>query len=145
MAGVLLSGPAGSAKSEEARRVLSATSGPAIASDFQAIVAALLLLDRGPDGKYPVRPSWVLPLAEYVRRAAITGAQTRDIFTVVTNSDGDPTRRRALLSMLGDGAQERVIDPGLDVVTARLSDAATGELEPECDQAIQRWYGRRGR
>ena len=142
MAGVLLSGPAGGAKSEEARRILAEHSGPAIAADFQSIVAALLLLERGTDGRYPPRPEWVLPLAEYVRRAAITGAQTRDIFTVATNSDGSPVRRSFLLSQLGPGAVEHVIDPGRAIVTSRLSDNVTGLLSDPCRSAVDRWYGR---
>ena len=59
-----------------------------------------------------------------------------------TNSDGDPTRRAFLLEQLGDGAEERIIDPGREVVRARLSDAITGELGSACEGAIDRWYGR---
>ena len=38
------------------------------------------------------------------------------------------SRRAFLLEQLGDGAEERKIDPGREVVRARLSDAITGEL-----------------
>ena len=144
MAGLLISGPAGAGKSAIAREVLAAHTGPAVAADFQSLVVALLLLERGADGRYPVRPPWVLPLAEFTRRAVITGAQNRDIFTVATNSDGSPGRRRQLLTLLGAGASEKIVDPGRDVVAARLADAATGELDDECDAAISRWYSRRG-
>lgn len=143
MAGLLISGPAGAGKSAIARELLAAHDGPAVAADFQSLVVAMLLLERGADGRYPVRPGWVLPLAEYVRRAVITGAQNRDIFTVLTNSDGSSERRKFLLGQLGPGATERIVDPGKAVVEARLADAATGELDPECDAAINRWYGRR--
>ena len=34
----------------------------------------------------------------------------------------------------------RTVDPGEDVVRARLSDPETGVLSGECDQAIGRWY-----
>ena len=111
-----------------------------IAADFQAIVAALLLLERGPDGRYPVRPPWILPIAEYLRLAAIGTALGRDIDVVATNSDGSPSRRAFLLDRLGPGSSETVIDPGEDVVRARLSDPVTGELEDECASAINRWY-----
>ena len=68
MANVLISGPAGSGKSAAARRLLREASEPTVAADFQSIVAAVLLQERGPDGKYPLRPDYVLPLAEYVRQ-----------------------------------------------------------------------------
>ena len=143
MRNILLSGPAGAGKSAIARELLAARDGPAIAADFQAIVVALLLLERGGNGRYPIRPEWVLPLAEYARRAIVTGAVNRDIGVILTNSDGSDARRRFLLEQLGPGATERIIDPGRDVVTARLSDPATGELDPECEGAIARWYARR--
>ena len=141
MPGLLLSGPAGSDKSSESRRLLRTATGPAIQADFQSIVVALLGLVRGADGTFPLRPTWVLPLAEYVRQAVITGAQAREIFTIITNSDGDPVRRAALLERLGPGATERILDPGRDVVEARLSDEF-GELSDPCASAINRWYGR---
>ena len=93
---------------------------PTVAADFQSIVVALLLLERGTDGNYPVRPDFVLPIAEYTRRAVITGATAREISIVLTNSDGDPGRRRSLLERLGPGAAERIVDPGQAVVEARL-------------------------
>ena len=144
VASILISGPAGGGKSQAAREILEDNSGPTVAADFQAIVAALLLLDRDPvTGLYPIRPTWVLPLAEYVRQAAVTGAVNRDIDVVATNSDGDPSRRQTLLSRLGSGATEMVVDPGEDVVRARLSDLTTGEVGTDCEAAIQRWYRRR--
>ena len=142
MPGILLSGPAGAGKSGIAREELAARDSPAVAADFQSLVVALLLLERGADGRFPVRPEWVLPLAEYTRRAVVTGAGNRDIDVIATNSDGDATRRSFLLSQLGDGATERIIDPGEDIVRARLADPATGALDPQCDAAIARWYSR---
>ena len=61
---------------------------------------------------------------------------------IATNSDGDPARRAFLLGQLGTGALERVVDPGRDIVAARLADPSTGELSDECGDAIDRWYGR---
>ena len=84
-----------------------------------------------------------LPLAEYTRAAMVTGAINREIDVIFTNSDGNPERRDFLLTKLGPGATERIVDPGIDVVRARLADSITGDLEPECEQAIGRWYGRR--
>ena len=142
MAGILLSGPAGGGKSQLARELLRQSNEPWIAADFQAIVAALLLQERGPDGKYPLRPDYVLPLAEYVRQSIISGANTRELNTVTTNSDGDPARRAYLLSLLGAGATERIVDPGRDVVIARLADTVSGELSDDCGKAIGRWFER---
>ena len=65
----------------------------------------------------------------------ITGAVDRDIIVIATNSDGDPARRSFLLGQLGKGATERIIDPGEDIVAARLSDPETGVLSPECNSA----------
>ena len=145
MAGVLLSGPAGGGKSQLARELLRSSNEPWIAADFQAIVAALLLQERGPDGKFPLRPEWILALTEYVRQAVISGANTRELNIVATNSDGDPARRSFLLGLLGEGATERIVDPGRDVVVARLADTVTGALSADCGQAIDRWYRRRNR
>ena len=143
MAGILLSGPAGAGKSAMAKRLLENLGQPGVIVDFQAIYAALLLLDRDADGRYPERQgrdSHLLPLAEYTRRAAITGAVDRQLFAIVTNSDGDGDRRRTLLGLLGAGAVEQVIDPGIVTVSDRL--ATGGQVSVQCAQAIQRWYGR---
>ena len=40
---------------------------------------------------------------------------------VATNSDGSEERREYLLGLLGADATEEVVDPGREVVTARLS------------------------
>ena len=142
MASILLSGPAGGAKSQVAVELIKNATGPTISADFTSIVVALLQLQRGPDGRYPVRPEWVLPLAEYVRQAAVNGAINRDIAVILTNSDGSPSRRDYLLKKLGPGATEQIIDPGEDVVRARLANPK-GNLSRECGKAIGRWYRRR--
>ena len=145
MAGTLISGPAGAGKTQEARRLLQTATAPLVAADFQSLYAAILLLERLPDGRYPERnpahAAYALPLAEYVRQAAITGAMERDIDVVVTNSDGSPERRAFLLSRLGPNATERVIDPGRDVVERRLTVGVSG-LSAGCTDAINRWYTR---
>ena len=143
MASVLISGPAGAAKSALARRLLAESLELAAIADFQAVYAAITGDLRGPDGRYPLRDERLLPLTEYVRRAIIGGAVGRGIDVIATNSDGDPARRAVLLAALGSGATERVVDPGRTIVEARLSDPVTGELSGECDGAIQRWYSRK--
>ena len=139
---ILLSGPAGSGKSQEAKRLLDANPELMAVIDFQSIYAALSGDVRGPDGRYPLRNPALLPLAEYIRRAAITASREREIPIVATNSDGDPDRRAFLLRELGPGAQEKVVDPGEAVVKARLADAVTGELSSQCESATGRWYKR---
>ena len=142
MASILLSGPAGAAKSALARRLLEESADLAVIADFQLVYRALTDVERGRDGRYPLRDDRLLPLCEYTRRAIITGAVNRDIAIVATNSDGDHGRRAFLLEQLGPGATERIVDPGRAIVAARLSDPTTGELSGECDAAISRWYSR---
>ena len=144
MASILLSGPAGGAKSQEAIELIKDATGPTIAADFQSIVVALLQLQRGPDGRYPVRPEWVLPLTEYVRQAAVEGAINRDIDVILTNSDGSPSRRDYLLKKLGPGCNGANFRPwGRRSCKGRLSNSKTGKLSRECGKAIGRWYRRR--
>ena len=146
MANLLISGPAGAGKTAEARRVLEASTLPTVCADFQSLLAALTLLERGPDGRFPPRresqASWLLPLVEYTRMAVIGAALSRGVDVVSTNSDGSPERRALLLSRLGPLATERIIDPGIQVVSERLS--VQGTLDPDCASAISRWFGRLG-
>ena len=142
MPGILLSGPAGGAKSQVAIELIKNATGPTITADFQNLVVAMLALQRGPDGRYPIRPEWILPLTEYVRTAMLVGAVNRDIDVVYTNSDGDPARRDKLLARLGSGATEQILDPGEEVVRSRLANS-NGKLSRECGKAIGRWYRRR--
>ena len=143
MANILLSGPAGAGKSAVARGLLDAAIGPMVVADFQSILVALTLLERLPNGRYPERnprdAAWLLPMTEYLRQTVITIAAEREIDLVATNSDGSPERRALLLNRLGPGATERILDPGIDVVTERLS--VEGVLTDECGKAISRWYG----
>ena len=139
----MISGPAGAGKSRLARELLAQVQGQGVIVDFQAIYAALLLLLRGEDGRYPERnpvDAHLLALAEYLRKAAVTGAREMDIEVIMTNSDGSPQRREYLRGLLGPGAVETVLDPGKAAVVDRLS--INGVLTDQCGQAIDRWYGR---
>ena len=144
MAGTLLSGPAGGGKSQEARRLLAAALHPTIVADFQSILSALLLQERDPEtGRFPPRlatQAYALATAEYVRRVVMTAAQERGLDIITTNSDGSVERRAELLRLLGPGSTEKVIDPGRAVVSDRL--AIDGVLSEQCQEAIDRWYGR---
>ena len=146
MASILLSGPPAGGKSAAARAILAAASVPTIMIEFQDLYASCLGIRRDPEtGRYPPRrpqDAYALPMAEYLRQAAITGAVTQELDIVLTNSDGDQQRRQFLLGRLGSSARERVIDPGIDVVTRRLS--VNGTLSDQCRDAIQRWHGRLG-
>ncbi len=142
MAGLLISGPAGAGKSAAGREVL-AEQGQAVLVEFQPLYAALLGIERV-GSRYPERlpaDAYIMPTVEYTRRAIITAALSRQLFVVLTNSDGDPTRRQELLGFLGPGSNERVIDPGREIVEDRLS--VNGQLSQNCRQAVDRWYLRR--
>ena len=141
---ILLSGPAGAGKTALARELLDQFQRPGVVADFQSILAALLLLIRDSNGRYPPRletHGYALPIVEYVRRAIMSVALENEVEIVCTNSDGSPARRNFLLAQLGPGAIERVIDPGIDVVKTRLADV-DGLLSVQCGDAINRWFGR---
>ena len=154
---ILLSGPAAGGKSQLSRDLIREATAPTVQADFQSVVVALLGLERSADGSYPVRPEWILGLAEAVRQSIVDLATAREISIVLTNSDGSPARRAALLERLGPGpgggapeadgggAAERIIDPGEAAVRARLTDPKTGVLSADCEKAIARWFGRVGR
>ena len=140
MPNLLISGPAGGGKSAASRQARDAMPGAAVILDFQSIYSALSGDVRGPDGRYPVRDNpALLPITEFARQSLARAAREREIGVVMTNSDGAAKRRAYLLELLGPGAVERVIDPGREVVAARL--AVDGALSPQCEAAIGRWYG----
>ena len=141
MPGLLLSGPPGANKSATAKKMMAERGEPTILIEFQEIYANLLGLSRLPSGRYPERldaDAYALPLAEYTRRAMITGAVAQEVDVIVTNSDSNRGRRDFLLALM-PGSQERVLDPGKGVVVDRLS--VDGVLSEQCRQALQRWYG----
>ena len=142
MPNTLISGPAGAGKGRLARELLGKVEGQGAIVDFQAIYAALLLLLRGDDGRYPERDpadAHLLALSEWTRKSMITGAREMDIEIIATNSTGSSARREYLRGLLGPGAVETVLDPGRKVVEERLS--VNGVLSQQCRSAQNRWYG----
>ena len=144
MPSILISGPAGAAKSAMARRLYEEAAELTAIADFQSIYAAITGDRRGTDGRYPLRDERLLPLTEYVRRAVVMGSVNRQINVIATNSDGASERRKFLLERMGPGATERIVDPGREEVSRRLVDREDDELSDECDAAIGRWYSRLG-
>ena len=147
MANVLISGPAGSGKTELARQLRDDLP-ESVVADFQQIYATLLGLVRLPNGRYPERldaDQYALALTELLRHVIIRQAREQELTVITTNSDGDPDRRGLLLGLLGGPGQatERIVDPGRVVVEARLSQP-DGTLTEQCRQAIGRWYDRVG-
>ena len=121
---VLLSGPAGASKSALARRLLIDHPQLAVLADFQLVYRALTDDERGRDGRYPLRrrtlvaDNRICAASDYHRRCCQRYRRHRNQF-----SDGSPERRAFLLAQLGEGAVERIVDPGENIVRARLSDA----------------------
>lgn len=152
----LVQGPAGGGKSAVLRELI-ASGEIEVAADVTTLWAALGLIERGVDGKYPVRDGNdpALALALYLQTVAARHAlaEGRDV-GVTTSRRGQEARWQGLADEAGAAFRVRTVDPGQDVVQARLSQAMNvtnqyGEeetvetLSDECRQAIARWYGGR--
>ena len=130
-------GPAGSGKSQ----YVQATIRPGwIIVDFTSIYVALSGVQRGADGKYPERETGdpLLSLVQAVKTVTLKMAVERELSGFVTSSALADVEDLEKIT----GQTVKVIDPGEDVVRARLADPVTGELSPECDKALRRWYRR---
>ena len=137
----LLSGPPAAGKSLRSRELLAASPNGVLV-EFQPLYASALGVERLPTGRYPPRdPSRAYALAhtEGVRQASIRVAREQGLDPIASNTSGDPERRAFLLQLLGENAIEEVIDPGIEVVTSRLS--VDGQLPDDCRRAIEHWYG----
>lgn len=130
-------------KSQRAAELL-ATLPQGVLVEFQEFFASLSGQRRDPDtGRYPPRPAtagYLLQLAEAIRLFTIRTAVDRELDVVASNSDGSPERRSFLLGLLGPGAREEIIDPGIEAITERLS--VDGQLSADCVKARDRWYGK---
>ena len=116
-----------------------------------AIWAALSGARRGPDGKYPIRSEDdpALGAALYLQTVGARFALEQGARVGVTTSRRAQEARWAQMAQEAGGRplgprrlvefNVRTIDPGEDVVRARLADA-DGNLSAECARAIGRWY-----
>ena len=138
---VLLTGPPGAGKSARARELREQTPRSVVA-DFQLLYAAALGLRRNEGtGRFPERQesdAHALGLAEGMRVALISMAARDGVSVITTNSSGDLARRQSLLTLMGQGSTEEVLDPGRAEVERRL--AGPDGLSDQCEQAIRRYY-----
>lgn len=139
----LLRGPAGSGKSGEAKRMLDG-GGADVLADFTATYAALTAVERGDDGRYPVRETsdTRIPITAAIVTAIERQALERGLRVVRTTSSSSETviaAAKALADRYGADYHEQTIDPGLDEAADRLR--IDGELSDECAKALDRWYG----
>ena len=137
---VLIEGPAGSGKSQEAARMLAAGEA-AILADLTALWAAMRGFERDADGKYPVRTEDdpALRLSAFMRAAVVRQALREGLDTIVTSGTPSMATRWALVAQeTGSAFEVRTIDPGQQVVRERL--AVDGVLSSDCEKAVSRWY-----
>ena len=138
----IVRGPAGGGKSQWIRERM----GPSdVLLDYTTLWAAVTDAARDAAGKYPIRRDGDprLAMVEWLRLAAVRQAAERELDGFATTSDSRPEAVERLQAAGADGPVE-TIDPGEAVVRARLSDAVTGQLSPECRQAMARWFGTGG-
>ena len=139
---LLIEGPAGGGKSELLRELLAAGEID-LAADITQLWAATGGHERGPDGRYPVRLETdpALHTARYLQTVAAGFALRQGYTIAVTASQRDQLEKWAAVANRYDAPLSvRTVDPGREIVTARLSDPVTGNLSDECDTAISRWY-----
>ena len=141
----LLQGPAGSGKSQAARDLL-ANGEVTLVADITALWAAISGAQRDPEtGRYPVREDSdpALPVARYVQETVVRrGLEAGEEVAVTTSRRGQEARWNEIAADSGRLFSVRTIDPGFDVVSARLADPVTGTLSGACSRALSRWYVR---
>ena len=137
----LVEGPAGGAKSQLTAEMLEAGEIDVLA-DVTALWVALSGVVRGPDGRYPVREDSdpALIVALYVQTVVVRRALSEGFDVAVTTSrPGMADRWQRIASEFAASFTVRTVDPGRDVVEARLSEA-DGTLSDPCREAVARWY-----
>lgn len=146
MAGVLtlFEGPPGSGKSQSVQQAI-ADGELDVVADFTSLWAAVRQVQRGPDGRYPIRrdddPALTMGYLTALQTAAVSIGLRRGMRVAVTSgTSGTAPKWAERASVQGATFAVRTYDPGEAVVRERLIDAETGELAPECETAIRRWY-----
>ena len=150
----LIEGPAGGGKSQVASDMLAAGQVDLLA-DTTALWAAIGGYTRDPEtGRYPVRQDDdpALHAARYIQAAVVSFAVREGLNVAITASRRNQAERwRQLAERIVREAEldealaqlsTTTVEPtgSIDVVRARLADPVTGELSPECEAALQRWY-----
>ena len=136
----LVEGPAGAGKSQVTAELVEAGT-VAVVADVTALWVALSGVKRGPDGRYPVREDDdpALGTARYLQAVAVRHALEQDADVAVTTSrPGQAARWRHVSTR--HTLEVTTVDPGEEVVRQRLALPETGELSPECQRAIDRWF-----
>ena len=139
----LVQGPAGGGKSQLARDMLQAGQVDLLA-DVTQLWAAIGGYERDPaTGKYPIRrdDDPALRAALYLQATVAHYGLREGLDVAVTSSQRNQAARWGEVAA-GAGASLNVqtVDPGEEVIRARLADIETGELIAECENAIGRWY-----
>ena len=140
----LVEGPVGSNKSEVLRRLLADGDADVVA-DLTPLWAALRLIERDGDGKYPERlaDDPALLLALYTKGVIVRQALQRGLKAAVTTATPDQAAKwQAVADEVGVELERVTLNPARDVIEARLLDAS-GKLSAECSRAVERWYGSR--
>ena len=130
----VFAGPAGAGKSQVLRERLQPGE---VVVDYTMLWVALTAAERGPDGKYPERTDDDprLGLVSAVKAYALRDAARRELNGYTTTSDSRPEEIERLRRGGADGPVE-TIDPGREVVAARLSDPVSGRLSEQCSRAL---------
>ena len=132
---VIVGGPAGSGKSVRVARTLGELGSSAVASEWTRLWAAIRLVERDAEGRFPVRtPSAVDGLITQIRRDVVNQAVRRDLPLVV--STGSRIELEALRAIL-PRAEVQIIDTSEDQALANLQQNYPNE--PECPKAVARW------
>ena len=95
-------------------------------------------------GLFPVRADAdpALLLALYTKTVVVRQALSEGVNVAVTSSSRSQLPHwRDIAESFAAHFAVTTIDPGRQVVEARLSDAKTGRLSDSCATAIGRWYG----
>ena len=136
----LIEGPAAGGKSQHVEALVEAGTVQVVA-DVTALWVALSGAKRGPDGRYPIRrdDDPALHTARYLQAVAVRHALEQGADVAVTASRPLQAARWRHVST-SHTLEVTTVDPGEAVVRQRLALPETGELSPECQRAIDRWF-----